>query len=280
MHRVAKQILYGAGYLGIAAALLYFIFVRALLPPSCGDGIRNQGEEGIDCGGPCASCEIRTLGDLRVLRTAFFIHEAEGTIDLGAEIKNPNLSWGVRDFEYAFIMKDASGGELGRIGGRSFILPGETRWIIRPGGGRDFPLVRLPARGRVADVALEIAPIPARNWQKLRQFAGDAAIVPKNLRYQRIMPPRTGFAELRGEVENRSSFLVGEVEINAVLLGKDNQILAIGQTIARTLQPGETRAFTVSWPSEFSGTVVRSEVWGHANFLHDATFVKQFGVEE
>jgi len=25
---------------------------------SCSDGLQNQGEEGVDCGGPCASCEI------------------------------------------------------------------------------------------------------------------------------------------------------------------------------------------------------------------------------
>jgi hypothetical protein len=279
MHRVLKQLLYGAGYLGVVAAIGWFVFFRVLMPPSCTDGIRNQGEEGIDCGGPCASCEIRTLGDLRVLRTVFFIHQNEGTIDLGAQIKNPNVSWGVKKFDYTFVLKGADGRELGRVAGSSFILPGETRWIIRPGGGKDFPLVRLPASGGVADVALEISKISSRDWQKLRQFAQDASILSKNLRFERVAPPRTGFAELRGEVENRSSFLVDQVEINAVLWGGGNTVLAIGQTAARTLQPGETRAFTISWPAAFPGTVARWEAWGHANFLNDATFVKQFGAQ-
>ncbi|OYT41540.1 MAG: hypothetical protein B6U86_02040, partial [Candidatus Altiarchaeales archaeon ex4484_43] len=26
--------------------------------PTCSDGIQNQGEEGIDCGGPCPPCKI------------------------------------------------------------------------------------------------------------------------------------------------------------------------------------------------------------------------------
>ena len=34
------------------------------LPPSCDDGIQNQGEEDIDCGGPCVSCDICSVGTL------------------------------------------------------------------------------------------------------------------------------------------------------------------------------------------------------------------------
>jgi hypothetical protein len=277
MHRLIKQILYGGLYLGIIAGIVYALIFRVLSPPSCSDGIRNQGEEGIDCGGPCPSCEIRTLAKIRVLQTVFFIHPQEGTIDLGAELKNPNLSWGVRDFNYAFILRDANGAELSRLSGTSFILPGETRWIIRPGGTKDFPLVRLPAGGKVAKVEIEIAPINVHNWQKLRQFAKEASLVTKNLRYQIVTPPRVGFAELKGEVENRSAFLVDQVEVNAVLRAADNTIVAIGQTMLRTLRPGETRAFTIAWYKPFPGEVTRVEAWSHANFLNDATFVKQFG---
>jgi len=32
-------------------------------PPSCNDGIKNQGETGVDCGGPCAACPPPTVQD-------------------------------------------------------------------------------------------------------------------------------------------------------------------------------------------------------------------------
>ncbi|NOZ80375.1 MAG: hypothetical protein GXP63_01770 [DPANN group archaeon] len=35
--------------------------VRACVAPTCSDGIQNQGEEGIDCGGPCAACLIAPI---------------------------------------------------------------------------------------------------------------------------------------------------------------------------------------------------------------------------
>ena len=37
--------------------------------PTCFDGIQNQGEEGVDCGGPCNSCDSEDLNYLRKLGT-------------------------------------------------------------------------------------------------------------------------------------------------------------------------------------------------------------------
>ncbi len=278
MQRTLKQILYGGFYLSIFGIIVYFIIFKFFFPPSCSDGIKNQGEEGIDCGGPCPSCEIRTLFPIQVNRTVFFVKESEGTIDLAAQIKNPNLSWGIKKFNYSFILKDENGNEAGRITGTSFILPGETRWIIRSGGTRNIPLIKLPQAVRVTDVVFEIEPIIPTDWQKLRSFTKEAEIISKNVRFEYLKPPRAGFAELRGEIENRSSFLIDQVEINAVLFGEGDLVLAVGQTMARTLKPGETRYFAISWPIKFSGKVVRWDVRGHANFLIDETFVKQFGL--
>merc|ERR1711962_1869687 len=34
--------------------------LQSYLQTCCSDGIRNQGEEGVDCGGPCEPCKIPT----------------------------------------------------------------------------------------------------------------------------------------------------------------------------------------------------------------------------
>ena len=55
MPRLLKQFLYGVFYLAIIAAVgvgFYFHYDNA--PPSCFDGIQNEGEQGIDCGLPGA----------------------------------------------------------------------------------------------------------------------------------------------------------------------------------------------------------------------------------
>jgi hypothetical protein len=260
MTRLVKQILYGAFYLSIFFGLLFGVF-RAIFPPAPPDPYL---------------AEIRALSPLVVLRTVFFINAAENTVDIGAEIRNPNLFWGVRRFDYSFVLKGAQGEELSRAAGRSFVLPGETRWVILPGGIRDLPIVPLPRDGVLSAVDLEIHPIVPTEWQKVRPFAEDVSIHTKNLRYELIRPPRVGFADLRGEVENRSSFLLDEVEVQGVLFGPRDSVLAIGRSVVMTVRPGEARAFTISWPNRFPGTAARWAAWGHANFLNDDTFVRQF----
>lgn len=39
------------------------VCVYTTAPPTCIDGIQNQGETGIDCGGPCAACPVSGSGD-------------------------------------------------------------------------------------------------------------------------------------------------------------------------------------------------------------------------
>jgi hypothetical protein len=260
MTRLVKQILYGAFYLSIFFGLLFGVF-RAIFPSAPPDPYL---------------AEIRALSPLVVLRTVFFINAAENTVDIGAEIRNPNLFWGVRRFDYSFVLKGAQGEELSRAAGRSFVLPGETRWVILPGGIRDLPIVPLPRDGVLNAVDLEIHPIAPTEWQKVRPFAEDVSIHTKNLRYELIRPPRVGFADLRGEVENRSSFLLDEVEVKGVIFGPRDSVLAIGRSVVMTVRPGEARAFTISWPNRFPGTAARWAAWGHANFLNDDTFVRQF----
>ena len=248
--RLLKQFLYGFFYFSIFFGSLYIVFLLTF-PPSPAD----QRLE-----------EIRALSPLITLQTVFFINQAEGTIDLGAEIRNPNFDWGVRRFDYHFILKDAAEVELSRASGSNFILPGETRWVILPGGGRAFPLVPLPRDGIVSVVGFEIQPINPNSWQRARPFGADVSVITKNLRYEEATRPRVG-TELRGEVENRSSFSLGEVEINGVIFGPGNRVLAVGRTLTRGLGPGESRAFTIHWPNQLPVGAVRWEAWGHANFL-------------
>jgi hypothetical protein len=56
-------------------AVLSAIYINGMgkaLVPTCNDGVQNQGEEGIDCGGPCAACVGECLeGETRSCSIAF-----------------------------------------------------------------------------------------------------------------------------------------------------------------------------------------------------------------
>lgn len=264
--RLLKQILYGALFLSFWIAVIYGAWT-VFYQPTCFDRIKNQGEEGVDCGGPCQSCEIKTLGQPIVLRTLWLKDAKTGKVDFAAEIKNPNASWGVKVFDYLFSAFDSAGKPLMRLDGKSFILPGGTRWIIVPA---------LSVIGEVSDVKFEIAK-ESIVWQKLKPFSQDVRLVTRSVNYRRIIPPEIGFAEVSGEVVNLSSFTLEGAEMNAILFDNRGSIVALGRTIAKTLKPGENRFFLIKWPSRFDREVTRWEVEAESNFLLDQNFIQRYG---
>ena len=63
---IKKQIIIAFVYLIILAVIgtgFYFLFLKPTLP-SCSDKIQNQGEAGVDCGGPCSLCPWQLQKDI------------------------------------------------------------------------------------------------------------------------------------------------------------------------------------------------------------------------
>ena len=86
--RFGKQILYLISYLTVIFLIFLSIYLIWFKPtPACNDNSQNQGETGVDCGGPCEPCEIKTLSLVEVSFVKYF-PAGEKTILL-AEIKIP-----------------------------------------------------------------------------------------------------------------------------------------------------------------------------------------------
>jgi hypothetical protein len=267
MRRIHKQILFGGIYLGIFLGIAYLITVKIFFPPTCTDGLRNQGEEAVDCGGPCVPCEVKALRPPAILQAVYFPNPAKNTYDLGAEIKNPNASWGSREIEWQFIFRGEEGTVVDRVSGSTYLLPGETRWVIAPAA---YTL------GKVADIDFKIQQ-EGIEWQKLKPFVQEAVLRVLNPTWKKLLPPAIGFIEARGEVRNNSSFTLGKVEVNLILLDKAGKVLAIGATVIDDLAAGKTKSFSYTWTSKFSGEIARIEAFAHADFLSDLNFMERYG---
>lgn len=153
--RLFKQLVFGLLFLAIFSGIGTGFYFWLKPAPTCFDHKKNQGEEDVDCGGPCPSCEIKTLAPL-ALKRVIQIPVSTGKYDLGALIFNPNANWGVKTFDYKFIVY----GPLDKkteIIGASFILPAEEKWIILPNQNINFNVLK---------VDFEIGEISAVNWAK------------------------------------------------------------------------------------------------------------------
>ncbi len=127
--RLIKQIIYGSGYLTILFLILlaiYFIWLKAA--PTCFDNKKNQNETGVDCGGPCAACEIKKLSPLQSIWNNYFSINNKAV--LSAQIKNSNADYGASRFSYAFDIYNKSGAKIKTISGNSFIYASEIKYIF------------------------------------------------------------------------------------------------------------------------------------------------------
>ena len=94
MSRRVKQVVYGILYLAILGGIvtgIYFLLLKQ--PASCFDGIQNEGEAGIDCGGPCAVvCIPSTIQPLSALgAVSVFAPVDANHATLLVQIENSNL---------------------------------------------------------------------------------------------------------------------------------------------------------------------------------------------
>ena len=134
MSRTAKQIIYGIVYLCILGGIVAWIYFSFLKPaPSCFDNIQNQGEEGIDCGGPCAKiCTPADLQPLAVIGNVTTFATSPNHITFLARVINANPDFAARSFDYRFDLYDAAGAAIQSLSGQSFIYAGEVKYLVLP----------------------------------------------------------------------------------------------------------------------------------------------------
>ncbi len=237
--------------------------------PTCSDGLKNQDEEDADCGGPCATCELRTLSYPSVSRKLFFMDPNGNATDVAIQIKNPNSSWGLKSFDYRVDFADSTGKILpGSLYGRSFLMPGATQWIME---AARFSSAELN------DVEFKIT-TSTIDWNKLRPYVSENEFVIRDKQYKLLAPPASGYAELTGVIENKSSFSVNEFEVQGVLYDKEKRIIGFGKTKVLSLRPGQVKEFRIFWPRQFTNRnpVANFDVFANINFLADESFLQRY----
>jgi hypothetical protein len=102
--RLVISIIVGA----VVVAFLSILFISTLYKaPSCSDGIQNQGEEGVDCGGPCSNLCYDQEQQPTVLFTKA-VDNGQGRLDAIAEVENPNSDAAAKEVAYTITFYDAN----------------------------------------------------------------------------------------------------------------------------------------------------------------------------
>jgi hypothetical protein len=247
MSRFLKQFMYLVGFflvLGVIGAGVYFLFLKP--SPSCFDHTQNQGEEGIDCEGPCVAVCIYKIEALQIIGGVRTFPIDANHLTLLAQIQNPNENYISENFAYDFILEDGAGNALKRVSGESYIYSREVKYLVAVN-------VSLPSGVRAARLEIK-SPL----WSKSRQ-------VNPALRVQsQEIAQENGHWRVDGKIVNDDTLSMPEVLVISLLKNNANEAIGVSQTKLENVAPDESRSFGISYPPSLRDSVSKVEVVGYA----------------
>ncbi len=246
----------------LIASLFYWIFRPS---PTCHDGKKNQGEEEIDCGGPCKACPVVIKAKDLEIEKQRFINSSPKMYDVVIKIKNPNEQYGAKSFRYNVKLLDANNKVLVSRSGYSFILPREEKYLIET--NLKIKNDYLPHKMKVT--------FENYDWKEFTQYNEKPQLNVYQKRYEKVNSPEV-FGAVYGLVKNDSPFDFNSVIVKVVLKNKAGDILAVNSTQMNTLTAGEERDFRLIWPRSFPGNVFKIEVEPEANVYDSLNFTKKY----
>ena len=254
--------------LGLIGFGVYWQYFRHI--PTCFDKIQNQGEEDVDCGGPCIPCERLTIRDLQV-QWAKFLPLAADTVDLAAYISNPNPNYGLAQFDYTFKLYDSAGRLVKEQPGQSYILPNQKKYLIEGS---------VVADQKVSLVELEIATSSKEIWKKTNSDYQLPQLSVSNKQFQFLDNP-PGASQASGIIKNNSAFDFDTISVSIILYDDAQEIIGVNKTQARTVMANEERYFSALWYTPINRDRLNSmDVYVETNLLLDANFMSKYGIQE
>ena len=257
-----KQFKIALVYLLIAIIVVggIYLIVKSTLP-SCSDGIQNQDELGVDCGGPCEKCPEQLQKDLEVIFTEP-IATKDNYVDVVAKVRNPNRDFGAKEFTYVFNLFDSNDNLVASRNGSSYMMPQETRYIIEQ---------RILASSSVSRSELKIN---TTNWQQLVGYPEPELLIRNS-----NLKQSDNESQFTATLDNRSSYGFKDIDVWVVLLGKNSKILGAGKSELNTVLSRENRYFEISWFFPLADKVENFDIVATTNVFLDDNFMKAYNEE-
>jgi len=200
--------------------------------PSCEDGILNQNEEQIDCGGICISCEAKNFQ--LIIGSPQSLDAGEGKVTIVASIENTNQNYAVKGVRYLINIKDKIGRELKTIEKDTNISPTSIRYIIEPGLNFNYQDV-----GRIEiKILSELDLVPIQEF-----FVYEIATRQLDLKSdeEKIIA--------EGIVSNMSGRDIESLKLIGLIKDDGGNLIRAGSTTISSLEAFKTSGYTIFIPS-------------------------------
>lgn len=267
MDRVFKQAIIAMAFVLLIGGVSFGIYQLVRVKPTCTDNIQNQGELGIDCGPVCGNLCAPEILSLQV-ETTTLLSAGDGKYDAVTRVDNPNISYGSSQVQYALVLQDGTGAELGRYPGSFYIGPGRNRMVVQSLSG---------VSGEPAQARLVISDV---QWQKVN--VSETLPVEFSVRREAFTSPnRAGVAHrYEGVLFNDSDFDFARVDIVVLLSDDAGTVVGIGKTNINTFLSKTERYFSIQWSKRISQKIADIRVEALTNLFENENFIKRYGTQE
>ncbi len=212
-------------------------------PLTCSDNKQNQGESGVDCGGPCSLvCKKDALNLIVSWQRLFKV--APGLYTATAYIENPNVGAGAKEAHYVFKIYGEEGIVVYERKGSVHIYPKNTFAIVEPG-------IETGER-KVSRMTFEFTEEPT--WTKENEYVSPFTITNREVIKEDTAP------RIEATLQNATIDTYTNVAILALVYGADGNAMAASRTVVDRIEKNGKAPLVFTWPQPFSSSISRIEI--------------------
>ena len=236
MSRGVKQLVYGVLYLFILFSIGRWLYGATVKPaPTCFDSVQNQNETGVDCGGPCVSCAIKSLQPLRASGAVQVLRTGSGVVALLGDVVNANETFNAYPFTYIFTVYGQGGKVLKSISGSANISALQERYL--------YEVVGDVQGEQIERADLTFSGVP--DWQPAAAIG-----IPRASLTNTTTTFANGAVQVNGLVQNQGAVSIVSVSILAIIYDRFGSALFAAQTVLQNVPPGDSKPFVIAFPKD------------------------------
>lgn len=241
-----RQLMYGSivvvFLLVVAGVPAYFTFFNNA--PTCFDGVQNQNETGIDCGGACERACLVDVIPLPVTIWSRAFSVKNGYYNLVAYVQNANVEYVAEPTKYIFRVYDKDNVLIGVREGYADVPPTKTFPIFEQGfnAGERIP---------VSTYFEFVRGVP---WKKYEGTKPELKVVDQKLSIG-TSGPRID-AKLVNVTINRYK----NIEVIAIVYDQAGNAMGSSRTYVDELGSSAESSLVFTWPQPFPSVVSRFEI--------------------
>lgn len=241
-----RKLAYVMGVLLVLAGLLSLVVRQATKEaPTCYDRKQNQGEVGVDCGGPCTFYCQNELADPKVRWTRAFTIRP-GVVHAVAYIEHSYPAAAARRMNYTFKIYDDNNTLIGERTGSTYLGPMERTAVIET----------LIQTGNVAPALVRFSITPPLPWEKIPVEFSQVVIKTD----QTLLEPLEKSTRLTATIENTSRYSFKDMDVVAILYDKDDNAITVSSSKLASLSGESSATLVFTWPFVMPTGVARIEI--------------------